>query len=372
MSRKTGLIFCALLLFTVSSAALTTQETKIDFGDKATIQDYEIRFEASQGETTFTVGRWTETSFHVIKELEGAEIYDAEGKEMQISDNMSLTLESTGFDDSGRFARVALTADKGFFTSGEMTTSTPENLIIQQGDSSDIPLTLENTGFTNQSYNLDYETNSSLTASYSFQDFNVTDVYIPAGEQNSVTAKISAPETAETGTYQLKLTAGNSSDLRQTFQVEIRGKEIEKEMGLDVEERFKQVQPGGNIQIPITVNNGGGFYRGGNSEGPVLDNVTFDVAAPDGWNYELNPSRFSTLEYRDRGQSVLTVEVPENAQSGDFFVEISASSNEASIEEPTELRVNIQERNSMGYIGVFLMAVSFGLLVFVYRKFGRR
>lgn len=372
MGRKTALLCSLLILLAASASALTTQETKIRFGDKATVQDYEIRFGTSGGETALTIGEWTETSFQIIDELKGPEFYDSQGEKLQISENMTLELKNTGFDESGRFAKIALTARKELFTSGEMSTSTPENLIIQQGDSADIPLTIENTGFTNQSYSLGHETNSSLTVSYSFQDFNVTDVYIPAGEQNSVTAQVSAPESAEIGTYNLKLTAGNNSDLSQMFQVEIRGKEIEKDLSMDVEERFKQVQPGGEMRIPVEVSNGGGFYRADGSDGPVLNNVTFDISVPDGWDYELSPARFSTLDYRDRSQAMLTVNVPENAQPGDFFVDISASSNEASIEEPTELRVNIRQQSKMGYVGVFLMLVSLGLLIFVYRKFGRR
>ncbi|MFB6143947.1 MAG: NEW3 domain-containing protein [Candidatus Nanohaloarchaea archaeon] len=364
-------IFAALLVLSISTVSATTQQTRLGYGEKLSFQDYEVRYGASNGDTSLTIGRWTDTSFLVIKEIQGIDIYESVGESFRLSANTSIEIVSTGHSDQGRFVKLSISSTEDIFSSGTMTSSTPENLIIQQGESADIPLTLENTGFVNQSYSLGYETNSSLKVSYSFQNFNVTDVYIPAGEQNSVTATVSVPETARIGTHVLRLTAGKGTELSETFKVEVRGREVEKEISMDIDERFKQVSPGGKIQMPVTVTNGAGFY-GVEREGPELRNVTFNIAVPDGWEYELNPSRFQTLEYRDRRRAMLTVEVPENAQTGDFFVDISVSSNEASLEEPVQLRVNVKQKSKMGYIGVFLMLLSFGMLVVVYRKFGRR
>lgn len=88
----------------------------------------------------------------------------------------------------------------------------------------------------NQSFELGYISNSSLKASFSFQDFNVTDVYVPAGEKNSLSAEIEVPENAELGTYELDLTAEAGTKLSKSFQIEIRGLELEKDISMELEQ----------------------------------------------------------------------------------------------------------------------------------------
>ncbi|MFT4893113.1 MAG: putative membrane protein [Candidatus Nanohaloarchaea archaeon] len=374
MNTKTSVLLVSLALLTFSGASMEyTQTAEIQFGETLEFDDYEIEYSADQDEPNLRIGRWTGTSFQVFEELEGSEIYSSEGETLNASENLSVKILETGFNQEGRFIKLKLSSTGNVFASGELSSSTPENLIISQGESSEIPLTIENTGLLNQSYDLGVRTNSSISASFSFQDFNVTNVYVPAGEENSLTAEIEVPESAELGTYDLVLTAEDDSRLSKNFQIEIRGKEMEKDISLDINQRFEQVEPGGTVELPVTVMNGGnGFIRPGAGGGPTLNNVEFDIGVPESWDYELQPQGYSELEYRDRERSRLIVEVPENAETGDYFVDVSASSDETSMEEPEEIRVNIQERSQMGIVGAGLMVFSFGLLIFVYRKFGRR
>jgi uncharacterized membrane protein len=374
MNTKTSALLLFLAFFTFTGASMEyTQTTEIQFGETLEFDDYEIEYSEKHEEPNLRIGKWTETSFRVLEELEGSEIYSSEGETLNASDNLTVKIIETGFNQDGRFIKLELSSTGNVFASGELSSSTPENLIISQGESSEIPLTIENTGLLNQSYKLGVRSNSSISASFSFQDFNVTNVYVPAGEENSLTAEIEVPESAELGTYDLILTAEDDSKLSKNFQIEIRGKEMEKDISLDINQRFEQVEPGATVELPVTVMNGGsGFIRPGTGGGPTLNNVEFDIGIPESWDYELQPQGYSELEYRDRERSRLIVEVPENAETGDYFVDVSASSDETSMDEPEEIRVNVQERSQMGIVGIVLMAVSFGLLIFVYRKFGRR
>ncbi|MFQ3275485.1 MAG: putative membrane protein [Candidatus Nanohaloarchaea archaeon] len=373
MRLKSSIIAVFVLFFVFTGASLDyTQTTKIHFGETLEFNDYEIEYSEQQGENTLRSGKWTETSFHVLTELQGNEIYESEGEELKASENLTLEIQETGFDQEGRFIRLQLSSTADIFSAGDLSSSTPDNLIISQGESSEIPLTIENTGLINQSYDLGYRTNSSIAVSFSFQEFNVTNVYVPSGEENSLTAELEVPQNAELGTYDVVLTAEDDSRLSESFQIDVRGREMEKDISVDINQRFEQVEPGSTVEIPVTVVNGGtGFIRPG-SGGPTLKNVQFDIGLPDSWDYELRPEGFSSIEHRDRERSRLIIEVPENAETGDYFVDVSASSDETSMDEPEEIRVNVQERSQMGIVGAILMAVSFGLLAFVYRKFGRR
>lgn len=376
MSRKYFSLALILLVLTGIAAAAEqeyTHDQKLYYGESMDINDYVIDYKSSSDDKhMLRVGKWTGTSFRVIKELEGVEVYESEGQTFQISENMSLGIEQTGYDPDGRFVKVNISAPKDIFSSGEMTSSVPDKIIISQGDSAKVPITLSNTGYLNQTYNLRAETNSSLTTSFSYQDFNVTNVYVEAGEEESVTATVEVPDTAELGTYDLSLVAENFTTLSENVQVEIRGAEVERDISLDLRQSYTQVQPGEEVELRMWVRNRGGFaYRPG-GKGVSLENVEFDVTVPNDWDYSLSPETISELRSRESQPVMLTVEIPEDAQAGDFFVEVSASSERASMEEPEEVRVNIREQSGMGIVGVILMAISLGMLIFVYRKFGRR
>lgn len=349
-----------------------SQDQKLYFGENIEINDYVIEYKNSnEDEQMIRIGRWTGTSFRVIEELEGFEIYESKGQNFVISENMSLVIERTGFDREGRFVDLSISGNKNILSSGELSSSVPDKIIISQGESADVPLTLSNTGYLNQTYNLSGMTNSSLSTSFSYQGFNVTDVYVGAGEEEQVTAKVEVPDAAELGTYDLSLVAENFTTLSEDLQVEVRGAEVERSISLDLRESYKQAQSGEEIEIPMWVRNGGGIrYR--DSGGISLENIEFDVSTPGGWDHSLSPEAIGTLQSRESQQVMLTVEVPEDSQTGDFFVEVSASSDEASMEEPEEVRVNIREKSGMGVVGVILMALSLGMLIFVYKKFGRR
>jgi len=306
----------------------------------------------------------------IIEELEGVEIYESEGEKIEISENMSLVVERTGYDREGRFVELTLSAGKDVFSSGEISSSVPDKIIISQGESAEVPLTLSNTGYLNQTYSLSSKTNSSITTSFSYHDFNVTNVYVGAGEDESITATVEVPDTAELGTYDLGLVAENFTTLSETLQVEVRGAEVEREISLDMRQSYKQAQPGKEIELQMWVRNGGRGYR--DTGGVNIENVEFDISVPEGWEYSLSPETISTLNAHESEQIMLTVEIPENAQTGDFFIEASASSEKTSTEEPEEARVNISEESGMSVIGVILMVISLGLLIFVYKKFGRR
>lgn len=371
--RYFSLAILCLILISLSAASQDyTHDQKLYFGDSIDINDYVIDYNTNRdGQEVLEIGRWTGSSFRIIDEIEGLEIYNSKNENTQISENISLVIERTGYDRDGRFIELNISATKDFFSSGELSSNVPDKIIISQGESANIPLTLENQGYINQTYSLRSETNSSLTTSFSYQDFNVTDVYVPSQEEESVSAKIEVPDAAELGTYDLELVAENFTTFSEKLQVEIRGAEVERDIELDLRESYTQAESGEELEFDMWVRNRGASYRY-DSGGVSLENVELDAKVPEGWDYSFDTEAIEQLQSRESRRVVLNVDVPDDAQSGDFFVEVSASSDKTSMEEPKEVRVNIREKSGMGVVGVLLMALSLGLLIFVYRKFGRR
>jgi uncharacterized membrane protein len=367
MDRK--LFSLALVLLALTGMATAAEQDyshnqNLYFGNSMEINDYVIEYKSSNdNDQMVRIGRWTGTSFRVIKEIEGIEIYESEGESFEISENISLVIEQTGYDRDGQFVNLTVSAGRDIFSSGEISSSVPDKIIISQGESAEVPLTLSNTGYLNQTYSLRAETNSSLATSFSYQDFNITNVYVGAGEEESVAATVEVPSTAELGTYDLSLVAENFTTLSESLQVEVRGAEVERSISLDLRESYKQAHAGDEIEIPMWVRNEGGLRY--DSGGVSLENVQIDVSTPGGWDHSLSPESIGKLDSRESERVGLTIEIPEDAQTGDFFVEVSASSDETSMEEPEEVRVNIREESGMGVVGVILMAISLGMLIFV-------
>ena len=349
---------------------------KMYFGEEVELDGYIIELDVERGDDVLKVGRWTGTSFLIMEEVENEDLYDGEGDLIEVSDDLSIELGTHGWDEDGRFLEMEIYSDEDVFSSGEMDSNAPSTVIVSQGDEESLNLNIENTGHLDQTYDLYVDTNATLDASFGFQGFNVSEVFIESGEQESIDVDLEVPETAELGTYDVDIVAENGTRLVENMQMEIRGAEIEREIGLDLNENFAAAQPDGTVEVSATVTSGSGMTPGyvgdGATTGVSLENIELDVETPEDWDYDLSPEGFPELGSRDRQQSVLTVEVPADVTPGDYFVEITASSEEASLESPEELRINIREESGMGGVGLLLMAISFGALIFVYRKFSRR
>lgn len=374
MKRKILIFSAFFLLFSgLVIGQSYSHDEKMYFGEQEEIGDYVMEYSSQNGDDVLEIGRWTDTSFRIMKQVENDDIYEREGETLDISENLSVKIGTSGWDEDGRFLKLDIIANKEILSSGEIDSSAPSKIIVSQDDNADVPFTLENTGFLNQTYNLSVSTNASVEASFSFQDFNVTEVYVEAGEEESVTANLEVPDNAELGNYKVRLIAENGEELSEEFQMEIRGAEVEREMELDINENYMAAKPDETKEIPVTVRNtAGGFGYRDDSTGAALENVEIEVTAPDSWEYELNPEGFSELDTRERQRSMLTLDVPAEASPGDYFVEISASSDKASIESPSEIRINVRTESGMSNVGLILMVLSLAALIFVYRKFSRR
>lgn len=62
---------------------------------------------------------------------------------------------------------------------------------------------------------------------------------------------------------------------------------------------------------------------------------------------------------------------PPDAGVGDYFLKLKAKAEQTKAED-VSLRVTVQQKSSYGVLGIAVAALSVGVLLVVYRKFGRR
>ncbi|QGA80646.1 membrane protein [Candidatus Nanohalobium constans] len=351
----------------VGVTAQNTQELDLSYGEEVELNEYTFRYDDQDGTRYFEVTVERDGSTFLVEQQTQDELYDLEKPHtFDISDELDIELKEMTSDKNGVGLNLSLKASENIFADADMSTSAPDRVFVGQSEEVDIPLTLENTGIVNQTFSLGAVHNTSAEVSYNFQDFNVTKLKVDNGKEESISAKIDVPETAKKGTYHFELYAEDKSRVSENITVEIRESSDASErrrISLDAEESFIGVKPGEEKQIPVRVRNRGTV---------TIDNIEVDVEAPEGWETELTQSSSPSLEQYDSFRTMVTVKAPVNAQPGDNFVEVSASSDETATEEPERVRVEVQQESNLRYIGLGIMGFSLVLLIVVYRRLGRR
>lgn len=369
MNERTLLLGLALLavLPVAAGAPMNTENVTIYRGDDLELGGYSFEYERqSYGDQheVFQIGMDTGSSVQVLAELEDDRLYEAVGEQRSVTPSLLYTITDLGRDiegdQQGLYMDLRITSNLSIFSSASMESSAPDRVILEQGGSTDIPLTVENNGLANQTFNLTADTDLEVT--YGYQGFNVSRLQTGPGDSYDLTASITVPENAPTGMHTVELIGRNRSTVSWTVDVEVRGTVAEREMRFDAEQMYGAVTPGEQLQIPVTVMNTGE---------PPLNDISLDVTGPDGWTQQVRPANISALGQYDRRRAMLTIEAPQDATAGDYFIEVAAASD--TIDPMTKrIRINVSTESNMGPIGLALMVISLLALIIVYHTFRRR
>jgi len=323
-TRHILLLLPLVLLFTPGALGATnTEAVTIYKGETLELGQYRFKYidvdYSRETDPTLEVLRKETGIKRGLASLRGDEIRDSINQTLTADPSLQFTVLERGRDISGEtrgiYLRLKITSNRSIFSSASMTTTAPDRVIVEQGDQVSIPLTITNDGLRNQTFNL--SSDLDLPVTFGFQDFNVSRVLVEADETQDLTATIDVPESAVVGMHTGHLLANNTSILKQELAVEVRGVAAEREMHFDVQQLYAGTNPGGTVQIPVSVMNRGK---------PPLNDITVSVTGPDGWTTEVRPSEVDQLGRYDRQRSVLRVEAPQSASPGDHFIEVSASS----------------------------------------------
>lgn len=368
---KEKLIICVFLILTLLTGVSAAGEysnqksVKLYHGEPLELDNYTFdyaNYDYEDGEY-LQINQEKERSDLKLEEID--QLYESEGETFDIPEhNLSTRINYIGRDDDGRYLNLTISSDQNLFASADLKDSAPDTVIASQGGSVNVPLTLENTGLVKQSFKFSAIENTSMVTTFNYQDFNVTSVDVDPGEQISVNAKIEVPEKTATGNYNVDLLAAGKINTSKSLNIEVRGKAVQqrREIDMNIREMYLQANPGDTLTIPVELRNRGNA---------PLNNVELDTTSPDGWSETVSPQQVDLRErYEDR-TIMVELTVPQSVQSGDYFFEVSANSDEAET-QPREVRIHVQKKSGLSYVGIGLMAVSLLGLIIVYRKFGRR
>ncbi|AEK72167.1 hypothetical protein GQS_01325 [Thermococcus sp. 4557] len=115
------------------------------------------------------------------------------------------------------------------------------------------------------------------------------------------------------------------------------------------------------------------------SMGTTVTNIKITAQAPSGWEVEavpdtiprLGPIRESNMVISEGpSQFELRIKVPKSAPAGTYTITVTATGDQAKAE--TVITVRVTQGSSSAYLGILLLVVVFGIVIWLMRRVGRR
>ncbi len=370
MKRRLAVFLVILTVFTGAAQPSQnySQTFRLDAGSQIELGGYEFRFyEGDNNEGIFQTGVVKQNGGTLItKQLSGEEIENTTGETHQLDDNLSYRITEYSNSFEGEYIRIEAESTSDIFSEASLKADNPQRVLVDQGGSVSFGVKIENTGVVNQTFQLG-NTGEGISSSFTYQGYNVSQVFVPYGESRNLNVELNVAENTSIGLREVEIVAENRSKATDNVLLSVLEKETQEKgeprIDVSLREQYARTNPGEELSIPVTVRNSGRV---------TLENVEITVEGPDGWSTELTPKDLGSLQEYRSGRATLTVKPPTDAQQGDFFVDVSASSDQVGLDEPKQVRINISEKSGLRYIGVILMVISLLALILVYWRFGRR
>lgn len=224
-------------------------------------------------------------------------------------------------------------------------------------------LTLKNDSEQEQTYNLSVNAPEGWTVSLkpSGATQETPTVTVEPGSSQRLDLKVTPPEDAEAGKYDLAVMAtGGGEEVVTPLQVEITGT---YELALTTPDgRLNaEIKAGTTTKVTFVVQN--------NGTAPV-QGLKLSATPPTNWEVTFEPSVIDVLPANQQQEVVAKFTPAENAIAGDYVVTVSARADQASTS--SDIRVTVKTSTLWGVIGVLIAIAAIVILALVFRRFGHR
>ena len=223
--------------------------------------------------------------------------------------------------------------------------------------------TLVNNTASEQTYNFSTNAPSGWTVTYqpSGESTQVASLTVGARSSQGVTISVTPPSGVTAGTYDISCSAVSASETLTTdLSVVITGSyslDLSTPSGL----LSADANAGKATTLTLTLTN---------NSNTDLQNINLTSSAPDDWSVEFSESSIDLLEAGATREVTATVTASDDALSGDYVVSITSSNSNAS--DTAEFRISVKTSTLWGVVGVVLILVVVGGLLWVFKKYGRR
>ena len=198
-----------------------------------------------------------------------------------------------------------------------------------------------------------------ITEQYGSQE--ITSLPLKAGEQKTVSVKITPPSGAKQGRYPalVRATSGKAQAQAQ-LAMEVSGEPRLDLTGKD-ERLSASAEAGSETPIEVAVTNRGSAPAQG---------VKLDASAPSGWKVSFQPERIDAIAPNETKSVRALVTPSAKAIAGDYMITLRADSGGSS--KSSDFRVTVHTSTLWGAVGVLVIAAALVVLVAAMLRFGRR
>ncbi len=188
-----------------------------------------------------------------------------------------------------------------------------------------------------------------------------TSVNIPPNITESITIEVNPPDYLPADTYVIPVEARTSTtSATLDLEVVISGS-YEMELTSPTGLMSTEVTAGGQKRVEILIRNTGST---------TLEDVKLASGKPKDWEVSFQPEEIESIE---PGQGTLinvTMKAPDKAIPGDYVMNMEARTPEVTAK--TAFRASVKTSILAGWLGILIILGVIGLVIYLFRKYGRR
>jgi len=188
-----------------------------------------------------------------------------------------------------------------------------------------------------------------------------TAVEIEPNSTSNITIEVKPPYNIEAGSYIIPVEVSNRSTSAS----------LELEVVITGTYEIKLTTPTGLISAKLTAGSDKKIelvlVNTGSSE---LNDIIFSSAHPKNWEVSFKPDTVARLNPGEKISVFTTIKAYEKAIPGDYITNITAKTTEVS--EKLTFRLSVKTSLLWGWLGVLIIIAIIGIIIYLFRKYGRR
>ncbi|MBE0651798.1 MAG: hypothetical protein IH595_13275 [Bacteroidales bacterium] len=240
-------------------------------------------------------------------------------------------------------------------------TATQANMEGHNNSTFSFNANLDNLTADQQLYSLRSEAPLGWDVTFMSHYKNVTSVSVDPNNDAPITVKVTPPDGITAGTYKIPVSAvtnNTSADLQ--LEVVITGT-YDMVLSTPTGLVSTEITAGKQRRLELIVRNTGSA---------ILYDVQPGYQAPANWKVTFDPKSISEIQPGQYAKIFATIKSDKNAIAGDYITKITTKTPE--VASSVSFRVSVQTPLLWGWVGVLIILFAFGLVYYLFRKYGRR
>ncbi len=220
---------------------------------------------------------------------------------------------------------------------------------------------LKNRTGEKQLYSLKSKTERGWQVNFKPNHKQATSVEIEPNSAKDITIDITPPQNVAEGTYKIPVIATNNlTSAELELEVVVSGT---YDIVLNTPQGLvsTKITAGDEKKIELVVSNTGSA---------VLSDVKLSAGKPSGWEVSFEPSEVPNIVAGGSTHIIATVKADKNAIAGDYVLNMNANAPEVS--SKLAFRIAVKTPMIWGWIGIFIILLAIGSIIYLFRKYGRR